>query len=1197
MSPKDPTNDILNSFIAADLLAVREAVRKQRVGTGLKQYLQGKPTEGRIDLRTDAGIEEVHRSTLPSWLPTGRWPSRWPLVLAQQFAVNRVMRDLMPAAGMFAINGPPGTGKTTLLRDIVAGVVTERAERLARFENPREAFRASQQIHTKAPDYTVSGLHDDLDGFGIVVASSNNGAVENVSRELPSAKAIDAEEVGAKVRLDYFADVADGLVVADVKAKERSPGATWGMIAAVLGNVANKDAFATRFWAETKAEEPEERSPRPPGATRVPPKKLKHPFIPFPDALDRELAESSIKPWAQAREEYRAARDAAQAGIALRQRQAVHATELWRTGASLHGMEEQIQKQEGALEADEVRNRAAVQARERAARAWSEVNRDLNTLQGYHSARGELDRVEAIRPERDLPACEEVLDRARQKYQAAQAAVLVARQEVEDLRRLEPGWFWRILPSLQARAWQSHFERARGEAAARVREQTETAAESVRAEELLSEARNWTMNHASAAAAFAAAKGHVSKIWDNVPPLQDVLAQSHAAERARRKTESEAEAVAKVVALTKGVLERRRAEAERLRASKAEIERSLAHLGVSQKMLDDWAPRAVGEEARQTKAPWYNESLWTLRHKVFVAALDLHKSFLAVNRDEILGNLRSMVAVLTGDLSRYWVSSKDLRALWNTLFLVVPVVSTTFASLGRVFDGLGEESLGWLIIDEAGQAPPQAAVGGIWRARRTVVVGDPLQIEPVASIPEDAIDMLRERCGVGVEWHPIRCSAQVLADRANRLGTELGRKWLGAPLRVHRRCLEPMFGVANTIAYDNMMVYGTVGEDAPWLGQSCWIDVPASNASGHWIPAQGDMAARIVCRIVETPGLYGSDREANVYVISPFKKVGEELRKLLIDRPEIRAALKANPGDDDKVKLDRLVGTVHTFQGKEAPVVVLLLGCDPARPSAITRYAAKIPNILNVALTRAKTRIYVVGDYRQWSNAPYFRTLASVLGSAGTTPVSAQVFARRAGLGPSLLEHRMGRFSAERPGVPRPVSMTAVTQSADDTTPTPQDSTQPYINPDDSIIAKDQVKPNREYEVALSFAGEDRDYVEAVASSLKKAGVSVFYDGYEEAALWGINLYNHLRYIYAEAAKYTVIFVSNSYANKLWTNHERESAQSRAFGESQEYILPARFDDTEIPGLLKTVGYVDLRQKTSEELASLIVKKLDRKNV
>jgi hypothetical protein len=70
------------------------------------------------------------------------------------------------------------------------------------------------------------------------------------------------------------------------------------------------------------------------------------------------------------------------------------------------------------------------------------------------------------------------------------------------------------------------------------------------------------------------------------------------------------------------------------------------------------------------------------------------------------------------------------------------------------------------------------------------------------------------------------------------------------------------------------------------------------------------------------------------------------------------------------------------------------------------------------------------------------------------------------------------------------------------------------------------------------------------------------------------------------------MFISKHYAQKLWTNHERKSAQARAFTESREYILPARFDDTEVPGLLPTVGYVDLTKLTPTELAELIVQKL-----
>jgi formylglycine-generating enzyme required for sulfatase activity len=131
-----------------------------------------------------------------------------------------------------------------------------------------------------------------------------------------------------------------------------------------------------------------------------------------------------------------------------------------------------------------------------------------------------------------------------------------------------------------------------------------------------------------------------------------------------------------------------------------------------------------------------------------------------------------------------------------------------------------------------------------------------------------------------------------------------------------------------------------------------------------------------------------------------------------------------------------------------------------------------------------------------------------------------------------------------------------------------------------------------EYDVALSFAGEDREYVEAVALELKSLGVRVFYDKFETANLWGKDLYTHLQNVYQKQAKYTVIFISEHYAKKLWTNHERKMAQARAFTESREYILPAKFDDTEIEGIVSTTGYIDLRQYIPQEFSNLIYQKL-----
>jgi hypothetical protein len=132
------------------------------------------------------------------------------------------------------------------------------------------------------------------------------------------------------------------------------------------------------------------------------------------------------------------------------------------------------------------------------------------------------------------------------------------------------------------------------------------------------------------------------------------------------------------------------------------------------------------------------------------------------------------------------------------------------------------------------------------------------------------------------------------------------------------------------------------------------------------------------------------------------------------------------------------------------------------------------------------------------------------------------------------------------------------------------------------------------YDVVLSFAGEDRPYVERVARSLRRRGVRVFFDGFEEAALWGKDLAEHLDVIYRRAGTYCVLFISAAYAAKMWTKHERRSAYARALEQAAEYILPARFDETELPGLRSTVGYVNAAERSPRAFAALLLAKLGR---
>ncbi|HEX4167058.1 MAG TPA: ATP-binding protein [Bryobacteraceae bacterium] len=412
--------------------------------------------------------------------------------------------------------------------------------------------------------------------------------------------------------------------------------------------------------------------------------------------------------------------------------------------------------------------------------------------------------------------------------------------------------------------------------------------------------------------------------------------------------------------------------------------------------LEQWL---ANPEARELSSPWADESWNRARNRVFLAALYLHRVFIECAPQQIRQNLDAAMDVLGGKVSS---SGPSLQSAWATLFFVVPVVSTTFASFDRLFSNLGSESLGWLLIDEAGQAVPQAAAGALWRTRRAMVVGDPRQLEPIVPLPHSAQRALQQHFEVDETWLPSNNSAQKLADRVSPLGTWIENAdeeepiWVGAPLRVHRRCQRPMFDISNLIAYDGQMVFATEEVASSFLSnplttvsvsstppeeQACsfterrraapscalppssWIDIAGSESDGHWIPAEG-----VVLEILLSELQRASIEPSSILLISPFRAVARKL-----------SAIAARHGI-------RLRGTVHVSQGKEAAVVILVLGGDPRRVRA-KGWASEKPNLLNVAVSRAQHRLYIIGNREEWSQYPNFAEAAALLGKEKLHPI------------------------------------------------------------------------------------------------------------------------------------------------------------------------------------------------------------------
>ncbi|MBN6812914.1 DEAD/DEAH box helicase [Kocuria marina] len=863
--PNDNVSDIdfLNSFYLQDLDTVRQAAAAGRSGTALLEYLteDGKETSaGRVDVIQYP--EAVDARTRVDQLPLGRWPSNpeHPLALSQQFAVNRALNDLRQNLGVMGVNGPPGTGKTTMLRDVLAGNVVERARRLAALDDPSRAFTGSMHRWTSTSGYSrsVPQLIPELTGFEMVVASANNAAVENVAVEIPSADAISSPwEKSA----DYFKDIATATLraAAGKSAADEADTPGWGLVAARLGKKSNRMAFQSALWFDEKASR--DRSTGSDGAPS-------HSGGRTSPRVKREGLDTILKHWAEGTRPKRTWGEA----------QAVFQRALERV-ENLMG---QRQAAEGRREEVQLLVRKIARREEH-----------LRTLRAEEGRAREIHRAQVLRAG-DL---QNELDTAAAAYQ----------QHMGE----KPGILETIFTLGAApREWRTHLS------------PLSTALETAR------------QRSASHAAEIDRVQRHLASVRQEAETAERDLAMK----TSRRRS-----------------LEAQCAQ-DRTRYGKHHPD---AHASV---------------EDRELHAPWLDYDLSKARSDLFLAALELHQDFMAATATAMRQGLRAACEVVAGDHPRK-LEREKLRAAWQLFFLVVPLVSSTFASLGRMFGDVGPEAFGWLLIDEAGQACPQFAVGAIWRAQRVLAVGDPLQLQPVVTIPPKSRRDIAAAYGVSATWIPPRASVQTLADRISPYGTVLPQGeqdvWVSAPLKVHRRCEDPMFSLCNRIAYNGIMVNGVPkprAKDAavdpfedtgtgPAVAWSYWADEPATTPGTHLQMGQVKRLEKALEYLDEK----GVD-PSRVIAISPFRDVSNHLRQL-VDR-------KKYPGLQ--------AGTIHTAQGREADVVILVLGGDPASPGA-KAWAASTVNLVNVAASRARRRLYVIGDRSEWSGHRYFSDLSDAL--------------------------------------------------------------------------------------------------------------------------------------------------------------------------------------------------------------------------
>ena len=130
------------------------------------------------------------------------------------------------------------------------------------------------------------------------------------------------------------------------------------------------------------------------------------------------------------------------------------------------------------------------------------------------------------------------------------------------------------------------------------------------------------------------------------------------------------------------------------------------------------------------------------------------------------------------------------------------------------------------------------------------------------------------------------------------------------------------------------------------------------------------------------------------------------------------------------------------------------------------------------------------------------------------------------------------------------------------------------------------------YDVAISFAEENRHIAKAIFTDLRANGIKVFYDESEKYILWGKNTLEYFTEVYFSKSKFCMPLISTYYVQRIWKKLERQAMQAHDLFSKTEVVLPVRLDDTDVPGLLPTVGYLDYRKEGVAGIVEGVIAKL-----
>lgn len=411
-----------------------------------------------------------------------------------------------------------------------------------------------------------------------------------------------------------------------------------------------------------------------------------------------------------------------------------------------------------------------------------------------------------------------------------------------------------------------------------------------------------------------------------------------------------------------------REEEQRAGALEAERAKRQEELGVltrAFKDFEDWMAGHVDPEAAGPFDAGRRRIDVELRAKAFDLAMRMREAEFLLRRKE--WDQRWVMTATKGRQGQY-----DRLKLLKTYAFVVPcIVATVYMAAKHCcfFDGNSDRPMelpiDLLIFDEAGQVAPDLGLPLLGLARRAVAVGDVHQLEPIENFSEASDDLLLR--AEGIEGEQLQASRErglthvggsvmrAFQSATTYTDTDLERP-RGVLLRRHFRCVPKIIAYCNDLVYDGKLVPAKPEENTPWIAPMSWAHVrgEARKSGGSWgNKSEAEAIARwLAANRKAIEAQYGGDLDQSVAIVTPYG----------YQREVLKTALKRQLGE---IATKVTIGTVHSLQGAERPVVVFsptvtlasLRAWNSGRPFFDCGH-----NMLNVAVSRAKNAFVVIGD-------------------------------------------------------------------------------------------------------------------------------------------------------------------------------------------------------------------------------------------